>query len=216
MKLHPEYIPPLLACDGWPALDTDIMDQVYNRIGGLVKQLARQVMDQNIRFDTNNPEQRKIFEQWRALNEAYAAFGVLAPSTGVHPFMAYLELCRLVGKLAVFSKSATLNEVLPHYDHDDLGHCFYTLKHYINDLLSLDFNQGYEVRPFIGEGLRMKVAMEPTWMAPACQMLVGVQSNLKPVQPFFLPLLFLLVVAFSWLAAGLCTQKQTLIMDHNS
>ena len=80
----------------------------------------------------------------------------------------------------MFSKTATLSDELPHYDHDNLGHCFYTLKRLIDEFLSLDFNQGYEVRPFIGEGLRMKVAMEPTWMAPACQMLVGVQSNLKP------------------------------------
>ena len=37
------------------ALDTDIMDQVYNRLGGLVKQLARLVKDQSIRIRYEQP-----------------------------------------------------------------------------------------------------------------------------------------------------------------
>lgn len=184
LQLHPEYIPPVLACDGWRPLDTEVIGQIYNRVGGLVKKLARQVKDQNIKFDTNNPEQRKIFERLRALNEAYAAFGVVAQARGggIHPLQGYLELCRLVGKLVVFSKDATFTDDLPVYDHDDLGHCFFTVKRLVDDLLSLDFNQGYEVRPFKGEGLRMRVNIDPAWLAPACQLLVGVESNLPPDQ----------------------------------
>lgn len=178
-QIHLPYIPPLLACDGWPPLMSAVIREVYDRIGGLVKQLGKQVKDQNIRFDSNAPESRKIFERLRALNEGYAAFGVVARASGVHPFTGYLELCRLAGKLAVFGKSAALpDDDLPAYDHDDLGHCFFAVKRYLDDLLTQDFNQGYDEGPFVGDGLRMKVKIEPAWMAPACQMLVGVESTL--------------------------------------
>ena len=176
------YIPPVLACDGWLPLSEGIMSQVHNRLGGLVKQMSRTVQDQNIRFDSNNPEHRKIFERLRALNEAYAAFGVIAQADGVHPLMGYLELCRLVGQLAVFGRTATLNDEIPKYDHDDLGRCFYTVKRLLDDLLTEDFQQGYEQRPFVGEGLKMKVRIDPTWLAPACQVLVGVESVLTPAE----------------------------------
>jgi len=177
-QLHEWYIPPLLACDGWEALGQGVIGSVFNRVAGLAKQLARTVKDQNIRFDSNNPEQRKIFERLRALNESCAAFGVIAQADGIHPITAYLELCRLVGKLAVFGKSATLPE-LPVYDHDDLGHCFYKVKQFLDDLLTEDFNQGYELRAFVGDGLKMKVKIDPDWLAPACQVLVGVESVLS-------------------------------------
>jgi type VI secretion system protein ImpJ len=181
-QLHPWYIPPVLACDAWPPLAAGVVGEVYNRVGGLVKQLARQVQDQNIRLDSNAPEQRKIFERLRALNEGYAALGVVARADGVHPFTGYLELCRLAGKLAVFGKTPALPDDLPAYDHDDLGHCFYTVKRYIDDLLTQDFSQGYEMRGFVGDGLRMRVAIDPTWLAPACQLLVGVESPMPSDQ----------------------------------
>ena len=177
-QIHEPYIPPVLACDGWEPLGTGVVGSVFNRVAGLAKQLAKTVKEQSIRFDSNNPEQRKIFERLRTLNEASAAFGVVAQADGVHPFLGYLELCRLVGKLAVFGKSATLPE-LPVYDHDDLGRCFYTVKRYLDDLLTEDFNQGYELRAFVGEGLKMRVKIDPDWLAPACQVLVGVESVLS-------------------------------------
>ena len=68
---------------------------------------------------------------------------------------------------------------LPRYDHDDLGGCFYTVKRHIDDLLTHGgFSLGYQERPFIGEGLRMKVRIEPTSLAPAWQLFVGVESPL--------------------------------------
>jgi type VI secretion system protein ImpJ len=177
-QMHPWFIPPCLACDGWPGLGVGVLGQIYNRIGNMVKQLAVRVRDQRITFDSNAPEDRKIFERLRALNEASATLHIYAQAQGVHPLPAYLELLRIAGKLAVFSKDCTLPDDMPAYDHDDLGRCFYWAKRYIDDLLSADFSQGFEMRPFIGTGLRMGVAMEPAWLAPAAQILVGVESAL--------------------------------------
>jgi type VI secretion system protein ImpJ len=178
-QLHPWYIPPVLACDGWAPLGDGIIGQIYHRVGSIAKQLAQRVQEQVITFDSNAPEDRKIFERLRALNEAYATFGVIGRAAGIHPFLAYLELCRLAGRLAVFGKHPAISDDdLPPYDHDDLGRCFFTVKRFIDELLTLDFAQGYEMRQFVGAGLRMRVAIEPTWLAPAAKILVGVESTL--------------------------------------
>jgi type VI secretion system protein ImpJ len=175
-ELHEPYIPPVLGCDAWPVLQTGIIQQIYHRVEKLVDQRASQIRSRRITFDSNSPGDRQIFESLRVLNETSAHLGVLGDAAGVHPLAAYLELCRLVGRLAIFGPNAKPPE-LPRYDHDDLGGCFFTVKKYIDDLLSHGgFSLGYEERPFVGEGLRMKVRMEPAWLAPAWQMFVGVES----------------------------------------
>lgn len=177
-QLSEVFIPPVLACDAWEALNRGILQQIYHRIGKLVKQRAQQVRSRRITFDSQSPGDRQIFEGLRVLNEAMTYLGTLSDARGVHPLPAYLELCRLVGRLAVFGADPE-PPLLPPYDHDDLGGCFYTVKKYIDDLLTRGtFELGYEEAPFIGAGLRMKVSMKPEWLAPAWQMFVGVESPL--------------------------------------
>ncbi len=136
-------------------------------------------MLRGINFESQATGDRLIIEQVRALNEAYALLGVLAFAQGVHPLPVYVELCRLVGQLAIFGKRVgPRTPDLPKYDHDDLAGCFYAVKQYIDGLLD-DFGRPeYQERPFIGAGLRMQVTMEPAWLEPAWQMFVGVQSTL--------------------------------------
>lgn len=180
-ELHEPYIPPVLASDAWAPLHRGIIQQIYHRVSKLVDQRANQVRSRRITFDSQSPGDRQIFESLRVLNEASAYLGILGDAAGIHPLQAYLELCRLIGQLAIFGPNAKPPE-LPRYDHDDLGGCFNTVKRYIDDLLALGgFSLGYEERPFVGEGLRMKVALEPAWLAPAWQMFVGVESPMPTV-----------------------------------
>jgi type VI secretion system protein ImpJ len=181
-QLQEVYIPPVLACDAWAPLQEGILLQVYHRIGKLVKQRAQQVRSRRITFDSQSPGDRQIFEGLRVLNEASTHLGILAQAQGVHPLPAYLELCKLVGRLAIFGTDPE-PPPLPPYDHDDLGGCFFTVKRYIDDLLTRGtFELGYEERPFVGSGLRMKVSMEPAWLAPAYQMFVGVECPLPTAE----------------------------------
>lgn len=176
-ELDLSYIPPVLACDGWKPLGTGILEQVYDRIGKKITLLADQVVSRGISFDSLAQGDPLIFAQLRELNEAYAVLGIVVFAQGVHPLGAYVELCRLVGQLAIFGEKRRPPE-LPRYDHDDLGGCFYAVKRYIDDLLSELREPEYEQRPFIGAGLRMQVTLEPKWLEPAYGMYVGVQSPL--------------------------------------
>ena len=98
---------------------------------------------------------------------------------GIHPLVAYQELCRLVGQLAIFSLTRR-TPAIPRYNHDDLGGCFYRLKNYLDDLLSIVPEPDYQERPFVGHGLRMQVALERTWLDQSAQLYIGVRSPLEP------------------------------------
>jgi type VI secretion system protein ImpJ len=177
-ELDEAYIPPVLACDAWQGLQVDILQAIYHRIGQKIDLLATQVVSRGISFDSQAQGDPEIFAQLQELNQAYALLGILAFARGVHPLPAYMELCRLVGQLAIFGATRRPPE-LPHYDHDDLGRCFRQVRKYIDDLLNTVRKPEYWERPFKGAGLRMQVALEPAWLEGAWQMYVGVLTPLS-------------------------------------
>jgi type VI secretion system protein ImpJ len=176
-ELDVTYIPPVLACEAWQPLRTGIVQQIYDRIGQRIQLLAEIVVSRGITFDSQAEGDPQIFAQLRVLNESYALLGTLCFAQGVHPFPAYLELCRLVGQLAIFGPARRPPD-LPRYDHDDLGGCFYRVKQYIDTLFEDAPQPDYKERPFIGAGLRMQVTLEPSWLESINQLFVGVKSTL--------------------------------------
>ena len=158
-QLDLSYIPPVLVCDAWRELAVGILQSIYDRIGRKIEKLAGQAVSRGLSLDSVAPGDALIFAQLRELNEAYAILTNIAFLEGVHPLVAYQELCRLVGQLAVFSPPRR-PPAIPRYDHDDLGGCFFRLKSYLDDLLSIVPEPDYQERAFIGNGLRMQVSLE--------------------------------------------------------
>lgn len=178
-ELDGSYIPPLLACDAWGPLSQGILQVLFDRIGKKIELLANQITSRGITFDSFSQGDSLIFEQLRELNRAHAVLQTLAFVEGVHPLEAYIELSRLVGQLAIFGATRRSPELMC-YDHDDLGGCFYRIKQYADVLLEVLVEPEYKERPFLGTGLRMQVALEPSWLESVWQMYVGVQSPLDP------------------------------------
>jgi type VI secretion system protein ImpJ len=176
-ELDATYIPPLLACEAWPPLAAGILEAVYDRLGKKMESLARQVLNRNISFDSRQRGAAMRLAQLDVVNEGYALLHVLTFAEGVHPLTAYLELCRLVGQLAIFGESRRVPD-LPRYDHDHLGDCFTRIRIYLEQLLDAMPVDSYEERPFVGEELRMQVTLEPKWLEPKWQMFVGVHTPL--------------------------------------
>jgi len=175
-QLDLAYIPPVLACDAWPTLQVGILRTLFDRIGKKIEVLANQAVSRGVTLDSHASADGLIGQLAR-LNEANALLSNLAFVEGIHPLAAYLELCRLVGQLSIFSRTMRPPQ-LPRYDHDDLGGCFYKVKQYIDGLLNEVDEPAYEERAFIGAGMRMQVALEPKWLEPSAQMFLGVRSPL--------------------------------------
>lgn len=179
-ELDKNYFPPLLACDAWPDLGVGILQSIYDRLGRKLEKLAGQVVSRRLSIESQGRGDAIIFAQLRELNEAYALLTNLSFVEGIHPLPAYMELCRLVGQMAIFNAEVRRPPALPRYNHDDLAGCFYRVKKYLDDLLSIVPEPDYIERPFVGTGLRMQVELERAWLEPSAQMFIGVQSTLTP------------------------------------
>jgi len=176
-ELDESYVPPLLACDAWKPLESSILQQVYDRIGKKVEFLSSQITSRGITFDSAGQGDQRLFEQLRVMNEALTPLSVLCFAQGQHPLDLYLELSRLVGKLAVFGPQRRPPQI-PRYDHDDLGDCFWRIKQHVDALLDIVVEPDYKERPFVGAGMRLQAPLESMWLEGRRQMFLGVQSPL--------------------------------------
>lgn len=175
-KLDDQYFPPLLSIDAWPPLGRDIVRAIYDLIGQRIEIRSQQVLNRGISMVSQDSRDLERLFMLKELNEAYAVLSVLAFARGVHPFVAYTELCRIVGQLSIFSKGRRVVDI-PRYDHDDLARIFYYIKQQIELLLDSIPDFEFEQRPFIGEGLGMRVRLEPRWFGADWDWYVGVQRG---------------------------------------
>jgi type VI secretion system protein ImpJ len=172
-RLDLRYIPPLLDCDCWPPLGREIIRSIFDIIGKKIEVLATQIITRGISLASDTPGDVERILMLAQLNEAYATLTMLAFAQGVHPYLAYSELCRIVGKLSIFAKDRRISEV-PHYDHDDLGPIFYWAKERIIALLDMVKDYEYEMQKFVGVGLGMQVTLVPKWLQSDWKWYVGV------------------------------------------
>ena len=116
------------------------------------------------------------------LNEAYSTLRVITFASGVHPFVAYTELCRIVGQLSIFGPDRRVADV-PFYDHDELATIFHRVKDLIELLLASIRDYEFEQRFFVGEGQGMAVTLDSRWFNADWQWFVGIfRGNLSDEQ----------------------------------
>jgi type VI secretion system protein ImpJ len=172
-QIDARYIPPLLATEASPILDRAIIRAIYDILGKKIDVLSEQVVNRGITLSSQEPGDLDRILMLGQVNPAYAALRVLGFASGVHPFVAYTELCRLVGQLSVFGPDRRPPDI-PLYDHDDLGRIFYYIKEQIELLLGQIRDYEYEQRFFVGDGRGMRVALEPKWLEADWRWFVGV------------------------------------------
>jgi type VI secretion system protein ImpJ len=175
-RLDVTYIPPVLALDAWPGLGRDIVRAISDIVSRRIEILGQQVANRGITFDTREPGDMERLLMLGQLQESAAVLAVLTVARGVHPFVAYYELARIAGKLAVFGKDRTLPSIPP-YDHDDLGTIFREMMRLIDTLIHEVRDYQFEQRYFLGVGLGMQVALEPRWFHSDWQWFVGVYKR---------------------------------------
>ena len=98
-----DYFPPMLACDAWPPLGRDVVRAIYDLIGKKIEVLSEQVTNRSITLVSQEPGDLDRLLMLSELNVAYCTLGVMAFAPGVHPLPAYIELCRIVGRLSIFA-----------------------------------------------------------------------------------------------------------------
>ncbi len=179
-QLVTRYIPPVLACDAWPTLANDVLQAIFHRIGKYIEMLSSLFRGGRGSAHTQGPTEARVLHQLGLLNEAYLLLHILAFTKGVHPLTAYMELCRLVGQLAILGPERRAVDLPPQYDHDDLGKCFYRVKAMIDGYLRAIEAPRYEMEPFLVAGAQLHASIKPRWVQEQWPMFIGVYSSLEP------------------------------------
>lgn len=177
-ELETEFFPPVLACDAWEPLHFQILHNLCERLSTKIELLAGRLVGEGISFDTEGEGHQQTLFQLHELNQAATTLDQFRSIPGVHPLWLYTELCRVVGKLAIFG-SERRPPPLPHYDHDDLGGCLHALKRIIDGYLDSFVEPEYRHRGFVGIGAGLQADLEPAWLEPGRDLYIGVKSKLN-------------------------------------
>jgi len=175
-RIDDSYIPPVLAIDAWPGLGRDIVRAIYDVIGQKIEVLSQQIVNRGIGLDSRYPGDLDRILMLSELNSAYSTLSVLAFAKGVHPFEAYVELCRIVGQLSVFGPDRRPVDLLP-YDHLDLAKIFKHIRIQIEKLINTVRDYEFQQRYFVGVGLGMQATLEPRWFNSDWQWYIGVKKG---------------------------------------
>ena len=172
-QIDDSYVPPLLAVDAWRPLAIGIVRAIYDILGNKIEVLSRRVAERGISLASRDPGDLDDLLMLMTANGGYGALNCLTFAAGVHPFVAYHELCRLVSQLSIFDSTRRPPEI-PHYDHDDLATIFRWAMRQIERLLGASRVIEFEQRYFTGTDRGMQVAIDPKWLHSGWDWYVGV------------------------------------------
>ena len=175
-QLDPTFIPPVISIGSWPGLGRDIVRALFDVIGQKIEVMSQQVTNRGIGLDSQDPGDLERILMLNQLNEAYSTLAVLAFADGVHPLVAYTELNRILGQLAIFGPDRRANEI-PAYNHEDLYRIFSLLRERIEALINSVRDYSYEQRYFVGVGLGMQISLEPRWFNSDWEWYIGVNKG---------------------------------------
>ena len=170
------YIPPVLSISGWPHLRRHYVQGIRDVISGHMETLSEPVRQMRVGRHSLEPADSGRVSMLDRLNEAYSTLDVLAPALGVHPFQAYLELARVLGRLSIFSNERRAIEVEP-YDHDNLGFIFTDIREKILKILYNTQFDEYLRANFEGYQTTMQARLGPEWFDPDWEWYLGVERG---------------------------------------
>lgn len=175
--LDVDYIPPLLAMNTWEPLAQGIVRSLYDLFSQKMEVLAERATSRGQTMVSSNPGDLEDLMMLGQVNHGMALLHAITFAQGIHPYTVYLELCRLVGMLSIFSGGRRVPSDLPAYDHDDLGRIFRWLYRVLCELLGSAKKLEYEQRFFIGVERGMQVTIDPKWLHSSWRWYVGVHGE---------------------------------------
>lgn len=174
--LDESYIPPILSTHAWPHLRRHYLMGIRDVLSGNMDSLSEPVRQLRVGQHSLEPADSGRVSMLDRLNEAYSTLDVMAPALGVHPFVAYTELARILGRLSIFSPGRRAVTVEP-YDHDNLGFIFSDIREKILSILyATQFDEHLRAN-FEGHGAKMLAKLGPEWFDPDWEWYLGVERG---------------------------------------
>ncbi len=95
-EIDANYFPPLLATDAWEDLAQGVVRAIYDQVGQKVDVLAQRATNRGLSFSSQEPGELEDLWMLSQLNQGLASLHALTFAVGLHPYVVYLELCKLV------------------------------------------------------------------------------------------------------------------------
>lgn len=170
------YIPPVLSTHSWPHLRRHYLQGIRDVLSGNMDSLSEPVRQLRVGQHSLEPADSGRVSMLDRLNEAYSTLDVMAPALGVHPYVAYMELARILGRLSIFGTERRAVEVEP-YDHDNLGFIFTDIREKILGILyATQFDEHLRAN-FEGHGSTMLAKLGPEWFDPDWEWYLGIERG---------------------------------------
>ena len=169
------YIPPVLTTTACAGLSLDIIKKTAFFIEKRIESLGQQLAGRGVTFDSREPGDLAGLLMLDRLFESHAGLDVFSSGTGVHPFVAYVEMVRVVGRIAIFKDR--VHPEIPPYDHDNLGPVFHKLMNMIETRVNAFRSYEYEQLDFFGMGSGLQVTPDTKWFDSNWQWFVGVHKG---------------------------------------
>lgn len=176
LEVDRSFVPPVISIHAWPELGRGIVRSCMDLVGQKIDVLSSQLQSRRVGFESRHPGDLDRLIMLSALNASFTVLNALSYTQGVPPYVAYIEMCRTVGSVAVFTNDRRPPE-LPKYDHDNLGPVFQTLRAEIERILDSVQSYEFEQRPFVGMGLGMQTSLEPKWFHSTWEWFIGINKG---------------------------------------
>lgn len=188
-QLDDTYFPPVLGINAWIQLG-NVVRGVHDLLIQKLKKQADDLRDVRIRDHILEVSQSGRIALLDRLNEVSTVLGLMVPSTrGIHPYLAYSELFRIVGKLSIFTHDKQAPNIVSYqgpekkstevwrYDHDHLGPIFRDVTDLIRRILeSIEF-EGYLEKSFVWKDDVMLAELTPAWFDSRVDWYIGVDRG---------------------------------------
>lgn len=175
-QLDNQYVPPLMDCSASDVLRAEVLTSLSDLLQHTSQKLTHQALDAGGELHASSPVDVRRLVALQALLPAASVFSVLAQSRGIHPMMAYTEMVRVAGSLAVLQPKR-MPEPTAGYDHENIGPLFAALKRRITTALEVLRHESYTQAMFIGTEHGMQVSIEPQQLQSTRRWFIGVQRG---------------------------------------
>lgn len=196
--LDETFIPPLLNAATWPELSIGIVRALQDQMARKLDVLADQIRATGLGFGAQDPGELERMMFLHQLNEHTAALGTINQAAGVHPFVVYLELVRILGALSIFLPERVAGAIKP-YDHNELGEIFGWVRDEIVRRLEYLVIRRYETSLFVGTPRGMEAGLRRRWLEEKWAWYVGAQTTDISSQEL---ITFLTSPTFQWVLAS--------------
>ncbi|MFC1890313.1 type VI secretion system baseplate subunit TssK [Thermodesulfobacteriota bacterium] len=171
-----DFIPPTLAMKACPVI-YNLCHDLHQRLIAQNRHLASLASRDKIAVGGQGPGGVETFFKMRVTSIYTVLLGQLLSMPSLHPYLIYLELCRLVGELAIFGSSREAPQV-PIYNHDKLGGCFFPIIENIEGMLKHLEPEAFLMRRFDKVGDQFECTLDDEWLAKDASYFLAFETNL--------------------------------------